>query len=285
MLDVVDQPHWLKSFVLHFSVLVASKLDDQADPGVSRAVAQQQSGAPSMANIEQPSGDMLMSRAESMHSQSGASIARASMTELDKIVDQGWLPAKLLPPESDSSGKQKQAKKRSKQKAKSNAQSSQKGEGGQPAKTGTHDLSSCGPAHAGDSKWELQHADCMDEAANGKAFSDDSAEDHTFRMEGSLPEPAGQPQSGTTPDAHAGDDLHVKEREGNTAAGEGLQLPAFACLSVNVFQLGLGWRFCKASAFSFFAKQMPDMCVPFAQQALPAKSCRSLQLRWAQCLM
>ena len=216
MLDVVDQPHWLKSFVLHFSVLVASKLDDQAEPSASRAIGPQHSEAPGMAISEQPSGNLLLSRADSMHSQNGHSIAPASRAE-DKPADQGWLPAKLLPPKSDSSGKQKQPKKRSKQKIKSEIESSQKGEGDQPVKKGAHDLSSCKPAHAVDSKWELQHADCMDEAVNGKAFSDDSAEDHTCRMEGSFPEPAAQHQNGPAPKADA---QHAKQREGGTSPGE-----------------------------------------------------------------
>lgn len=217
MLDVVDQPHWLKSFVLHFSVLVASKLDDHAEPSVSQAVAPQHSAAPGMAMSEQPTANLLLSTSESMHSQNGHSIAPASRAELDRAATQGWLPAKLLPPKSESSGKQKQPKKRCKQKIKSEAESTQKGEGDQPAKKGAHDLSSCKPADAGDSKWELQHADCMDEAANGKAFSDDSAEDHTCRMEGSFPEPAGAHQDGCASNRDA---QHAKQREGGITVGE-----------------------------------------------------------------
>ena len=217
VLDVVDQPHWLKSFVLHFSVLVASKLDDHAEPSVSRAVAPQHSAAPGMAISEQPPANLLLSVPESMHSQNGHAIAPASKAELDKAATQGWLPAKLLPPKSESSGKQKQPKKRSKQKVKSEAESTQRGEGDQPAKKDAHDLSSCKPAHQEDSKWELQHADCMDEAVNGIAFSDDSAEDHTCRMEGSFPEPACAHQDGCAP---SGDARPAKQREDGIAPGE-----------------------------------------------------------------
>lgn len=222
MLDVVDQPHWLKSFVLHFSVLVASKLDDQAEPSVSRGLIAQQNKGPSMAAPEQPSAGSTLSRAESVQKQTDPTIAPTSTAKLDKAADQGWLPAKLLLAKPDSSGKQKQPKKRSKQKSESEMQSTQKADADQPAKKGMHKLPGSSPAHADDSNWELQRAQCMDEAVNGKAFSDDSAEDHTCRMEGSFPEPAGQDHSHSLPNGHAGDAQHEKSREVVSAVGEHL---------------------------------------------------------------
>ena len=222
MLDVVDQPHWLKSFVLHFSVLVASKLDDQAEPSVSRGLIAQQNKGPSMAAPEQPSAGSTLSRAESVQKQTDLMIAPTSTARLDKAADQGWLSAKLLLAKPDSSGKQKQPKKRSKQKSESEMQSTQKADGDQPAKKGMHKLPGSSPAHADDSNWELQRAQCMDEAVNGKAFSDDSAEDHTCRMEGSFPEPAGQDHSHSLPNGHAGDAQHEKSREVVSAVGEHL---------------------------------------------------------------
>ena len=264
MLDVVDQPHWLKSFVLHFSVLVASKLDDQAEPSVSRAVAPQHSEAPGMAISEQPSGKLLLSGAESMQSQNGHSIAPSSRAELDKAADQGWLPAKLLPPKSDSSGKQKQPKKRSKQKVKAEAESTQKADLDQPAKKGAHDLASCKPAHAGDSKWELQHADCMDEAANGKAFSDDSAEDHTCRMEGSFSEATVPHQNGS---AFNGDARHAKQREGSTATGELYSL-SFSVASLTE----MVWRFLKKTDDWLGALRSCGLLV------LQGKACTTVQI-------
>ena len=221
VLDVVDQPHWLKSFILRFSVLVASKLDDQADPSVSRAITAQHSEAPSMAVPEQPSGGLVLSRSgSSMHTQEGPTIAHSTAAGLSKAAEQGWLPAKLLPQKSDSGGKQKQPKKRSKQKSKLDMHSTQPAEDDQPSKNSNTELFRSKPAHAEEPKWELQHAECLEEPVNGKAFSDDSAEDHTCRMEGSFPESA----SHSEPNGHAAQSPHAKHRDVGSAAGEQVQL-------------------------------------------------------------
>lgn len=213
MLDVVDQPHWLKSFILRFSVLVASTLDDQAEPSVSRAPISQQKEPLSMAVPEQPCGSLALSRAgiTSEHP-----IAAAHSADLDKAADQGWLPPTLLPPKSDASGKQKQSKKRSKQKAKSDVQRAQSAEGEQPAKKGGSDAAR---SKAAEEKWELPNGVCMEEAANGKAFSDDSAEDHTCRMEGGFPEPVSQEQHKPLPNGHAAQALHGEGRGAGSAPG------------------------------------------------------------------
>ena len=220
MLDVVDQPHWLKSFILRFSVLVASKLDDQADPSVSRAITPQHSEAPSMAVSEQPSGGLVLSRSGSVHAQEGPTITHSTTAGLSKAAEQGWLPAKLLPQKSDSGGKQKQPKKRSKQKVKPDMHSTQPAEDDQPSKNSDTELLRSKPAHSEEPKWQLQHAECLEEPVNGKAFSDDSAEDHTCRMEGSFPEPT----SHAEPNGHAAQSPQAKHRAVGSAAGEQLKL-------------------------------------------------------------
>ena len=191
MLDVVDQPHWLKSLILRFSVLVASTLDDQAELCVSPAALPQHFNASSMAASEQPSGSLVLSRAGSMEERP---VAQSASAGLDRAADQGWLPPTLLPPKSEQSGKQKLSKKRSKQKFKPDMQHVQSAEKEQPMKSGSKDLPESKPAH--EPEWDLPHAECLVETTpNGKAFSDDSAEDHTCRMEGTFTEPASEQQS------------------------------------------------------------------------------------------
>ena len=211
MLDVVDQPHWLKSLILRFSVLVASTLDDQAESCVSRTALPQHFNASNMAASEQPSGSLALSRAGSMEERP---VALSDSTGLDRAADQGWLPSTLLPPKSEQSGKQKLSKKRSKQKFKPDTQLMQSAAKEQPMKSSSKALSESKPAH--EPKWNLPHAECMEETTpNGKAFSDDSAEDHTCRMEGTFTEPASEQQKSEAVS-------HDAEKDPSSAAGQQL---------------------------------------------------------------
>ena len=208
MLDVVDQPHWLKSLILRFSVLVASTLDDQAESCV-RAALPQHFNAPSMAASEQPSGSLGLSPAGSMEERA---VAPSAPVCLDHAADQGWLPPTLLPPKAEQSGKQKLSKKRSKQKLKPDTQHVQSVEKEQPMKSSSKDLTESKPAHG--PEWDLPHAECLEETTpNGKAFSDDSAEDHTCRMEGTFTEPASEQQISEAKS-------HDTEKDISSAAGQ-----------------------------------------------------------------
>ena len=209
MLDVVDQPHWLKSLILRFSDLVASTLDDQAESCVSRAALPQHFNTSSMAASEQPSGSFALSPAGSLEERP---IARSASMGLEHAADQGWLPPTLLPPKSEQSGKQKLSKKRSKQKLKPDTQHVQSAEKEQPMKSGSKDLLESKPAHG--PEWDLPHAECLEETTpNGKAFSDDSAEDHTCRMEGTFTEPASEQQISEAVS-------HDTEKDTSSAAGQ-----------------------------------------------------------------
>ena len=209
MLDVVDQPHWLKSLILRFSVLVASTLDEQAESCVSRAALPQHFNVPSMAASEQPSGSLALSPAGSLEERP---VARSASMCLDHAADQGWLPPTLLPPKAEQSGKQKLSKKRSKQKLKPDSQHVQSAEMEQTMKSVSKDPLESKPAHG--PEWDLPHAECLEETTpNGKAFSDDSAEDHTCRMEGTFTEPASvQPSSENL--------SHDTKKDASNAAGQ-----------------------------------------------------------------
>ena len=211
---MVDQPHWLKSLILRFSVLVASTLDDQAESCVSRAALPQHLTASSMAAPEQPSGSLALSPAGSLEERR---VAQSASTCLDCATDQGWLPPTLLPPKSEQSGKQKLSKKRSKQRFKPDMQHAQSAEKEQPMKSHSKDIPESTPAHKPD--WDLSHAECLEETTpNGKAFSDDSAEDHTCRMEGTFIEPASEQPSSEGPS-------HDTEKDTSSAAGQQHSLP------------------------------------------------------------
>ncbi len=115
--DVADQPHWLKCFILRFSVLIAAKLDDSTGPACGNPSSDRHtdSSQSSMAPTQQPSG-----AAAQLSSANGQPIAKG-----ERVGERGpqaadWLPPALLPPKPDGTaagGKQKQPKKRAKQRA------------------------------------------------------------------------------------------------------------------------------------------------------------------------
>lgn len=112
-----DQPHWLKAFILRFSVLIAAKLDDSKGP----ASDMRTDGSSMHAKEQQPPAEQQNG---SGHRQQIAKGERASAERGPQAAD--WLPPSLLPPKPDggaAGGKQKQPKqKRAKQQRSGTAQ-------------------------------------------------------------------------------------------------------------------------------------------------------------------
>lgn len=114
--DVVDQPHWLKCFVLRFWVLIANKLDQDAPLCSNSVVSLAQGKADSMAptKLASKSGRDSNDSQYQRKQQAAGGIAHQP-SSLSQASERGWLPPALLPPKSDSNGKQKLPKKSMKQ--------------------------------------------------------------------------------------------------------------------------------------------------------------------------
>ena len=116
---MVDQPHWLKSFILRFSVLSASKLDDKVEPRSNRSRPRSQETADSMAPNNLSPVESGTHRRQS-HNQPEEQVAvnpARDASSLSQASAMGWLPPSLLPPKADTTSKQKQSKKSMKQRA------------------------------------------------------------------------------------------------------------------------------------------------------------------------
>lgn len=115
---MVDQPHWLKCFVLRFSVLIASKLDDNIVPRSNSDSRTAEKKADNMAPTKQSADSGTHRIHPQQHPEqqiaAGPTAGPASLSQASAL---GWLPPALLPPKADTRGKQKQSKKLMKQRA------------------------------------------------------------------------------------------------------------------------------------------------------------------------
>ena len=203
--DVVDQPHWLKCFVLRFSVLIAAKLDDSSGPGGGRTTAADDtSSSSSMAPAQRPG---------SAAAQHGApqQVAKGTPPAAERAAQAaecGWLPPALLPPKADggaAGGKQKQPKKRAKQ----------RGSGGAGAGAGVQTIDT-NSSSAGSGSWEISAL--QKRAGTSTSCMSDSS------VEGDV----GLERAGSQPDLHAdaaGNPL-ARSRSGSLGKANGHVLAA-----------------------------------------------------------
>ncbi len=162
---MVDQPHWLKCFVLRFSVLIASKLDDKIVPRSNSSNRTSDKKADSMATTKPPvdtaTHRKIPQDIPEQQIAAGPAVGPASLSQASAL---GWLPPALLPPKADANGKQKQSKKLMKQRA-----------------GGGRERAAPPPAQpqrsAGSSDWEGALADAPAAGSRMSAAMSDSGED------------------------------------------------------------------------------------------------------------